>query len=242
MTTPTEQREDAVGAADGACPRCGAPRVAEQEYCVECGLRLPTVTGRLPALRRGWIRRVGWYPGDWVWISLLTLLVAIAGAVLAILVTHRDRTRQGATVVAPTQPSLSVHEPTPIQPATTAKSTAALPVAPEPTTTAKAKTKTKPSKSAGGAVWPAHRNGWTIVLVSYPKTTGATAAHATVARAQRAGLHQVGILDSSLYASLQPGYLVVFTGIYGSQGAASASLATAHGAGFAGAYVRQVAG
>jgi hypothetical protein len=50
------------------------------------------------------------------------------------------------------------------------------------------------------------------------------------------------VLDSSVYASLQPGYLVVFTGVYGSQTAANAALATAQQAGFAGAYVRRVAG
>ena len=51
----------------------------------------------------------------------------------------------------------------------------------------------------------------------------------------------MGILDSSDYASLQPGYLVVFTGIYGTQDAAENAVTTAHAAGFSGAYVRQVA-
>ena len=236
MTTPTEQREQAIAAADGACPRCGAPRIAEQEYCVYCGLRLPPVKGRLPSLRRRWIRRVGWYPGDWVWVSLLTLLVAVAGAAAAIAISHHARARAGRTVLAPTQ-SLPVHQPPPA-PATTADTTT-LPVAPEPTTTSK--THTAPAAPAVGA-WPANRSGWTIVLVSYPKTNGAAAAHTTALRALHAGLPQVGVLDSSGYASLQPGYLVVFTGEYASQDAANAALATARQTGFAAAYVRQVAG
>jgi hypothetical protein len=236
VTTPTEQREQAIEAADGACPRCGAPRTAEQEYCVECGLRLPAVKGRLPSLRRRWIRRVGWYPGDWIWISLVTLLVAAAGAAVAIAVSHHARAQAGRTVLAPTQ-SLPVHQPPPA-PVTTGS--AALPVAPEPTTTSK---KPRPARTAPTVgSWPAGRDGWTIVLVSYPKSNGAPAAHTTALRALHKGLPQVGILDSSAYASLQPGYLVVFTGEYGSQDAANAALATARQAGFAAAYVRQVAG
>jgi hypothetical protein len=238
VTTPTEQREQAIAAADGACPRCGAPRTAEQEYCVDCGLRLPPVKGRLPSLRRRWIRRVGWYPGDWVWVSLVTLLVAAAGAAVAIAISHRAHDRAGRTVLAPTQ-SLPVHQPPPA-PATTAGA-ATLPVAPEPTTTTKAHHRPAHPKPTVGT-WPANRNGWTIVLVSYPKTNGASAAHATALRALQKGLPLVGVLDSSAYASLQPGYLVVFTGEYGSQDAANAALATARQAGFAAAYVRQVAG
>src|SRR5207237_6452275 len=78
------RRREAIAAVEGRCPRCGAPRERTQEYCVECGLRLPILRGAISALRRGWVRRLGWYPGDWVWVSLLTLLVAAAGAAGAI--------------------------------------------------------------------------------------------------------------------------------------------------------------
>jgi hypothetical protein len=236
VTTPTEQREQAIAAADGAWPRCGAPRSEEQEYCVECGLLLPPVKGRLPSLRRRWIRRVGWYPGDWIWVSLVTLLVAVAGAAVAIAITHHERAKKAATVLAPTQ-SLQVHQPAP--PPVTTAGASTLPVPPEPTTTAR--TRTTPAAPAVGS-WPSGRNGWTIVLVSYPKTNGGAAAAQTAQRALRAGLPDVGILDSSAYASLQPGYLVVFTGEYGTQDAAATAVSTARQAGFAGAYVRQVAG
>jgi hypothetical protein len=50
------------------------------------------------------------------------------------------------------------------------------------------------------------------------------------------------VIDSSRYASLQPGYYVVFTGIYGSKADADAAVATARQAGFAGAYSREIAG
>jgi hypothetical protein len=219
VTTRTPEREAALAATELACPRCGARRAREQEYCVECGLRLPPLDGTVPALRRRWLRRFGWYPGDWLWTSLATLLVAIAGTVVAIAIVHGDRAAAGRTVVAPTLPGVGAQAP----PVTT-------PVAPSH----------RPNRN-GRLVWPAGRNGWTIVLVSYPKAGSRAPALRTSARAAKASLPQVGVLDSSLYPSLQPGYFVVFTGIYASQDLANAALATAQQAGFAGAYVRQIA-
>src|SRR5205814_3654 len=68
------------------------------------------VDGRIPALRRRWLRRFGWYPGDWVWISLLTLLVAAAGAAPAIALTVESRQSRGQTVLLSTRASAA--EPT----------------------------------------------------------------------------------------------------------------------------------
>ena len=57
----------------------------------------------------------------------------------------------------------------------------------------------------------------------------------------KADLNQVGVIDSSRFASLQPGYYVVFTGVYGSKADADAAVATVRQAGFAGAYSREIA-
>jgi hypothetical protein len=225
-------RAHAAASADGTCPRCGTARVEDQRYCLECGLALPVVTGRLPAFRRRWIRRFGWYPGDWAWASLATLLVAAAGAAAAIAVSNarNDTGHHFAAVGAP----VSVGEPTNATagssqgPATV--DTSKLPTAPEPGTAA-----------PGRTAWPAGRSGWTIVLVSYPKAFGHAQALQTARKAAKAGLAQAGVIDSSLYASLQPGYYVVFTGIYGSKADADAAVATARQAGFGGAYSRQIA-
>src|SRR3954454_6609068 len=234
----SRERAEAIAAAEGVCPRCGTPRKPDQRYCLECGLSLPEVSGRLPSLRRRWIQRVGWYPGDWVWVSLLTLLVAVLGAAAAILLTEKSKADTSTFAVPPPVVS-SVAEPTTVPTATTTPATVdttTLPVAPEPTTT-----KTPRQPKNGRVPWPANENGWTIVLVSYPKTNGHDAAFQTSARAAKAGLQQVGVLDSSRYASLQPGYYVVFTGIYGSRSDADAGVATARQAGFGGSYSRQIA-
>jgi hypothetical protein len=111
--------------------------------------------------------------------------------------------------------------------------TTTLPIPPEPGS---------PTAAGKGRIsWPANENGWTIVLVSYPKQGGRPAALTTAARAVKAKLRQVGILDSGLYASLQPGYYVVFTGIFSSKDDADAAVSTARQAGFGGAYSRQIA-
>jgi hypothetical protein len=244
MSSPASDRAIALAASEGTCPRCGTPREPDQRYCLECGLALPQVSGRVARLRRGWITRIGWYPGDWVWVSLLTLVVAVAGASTAIAVTQ-TKAAQGRTF-AVAVPSVSVHEPTVTPPTATAPATvdtSTLPAAPEPGTRTKKKPKpTRHGPKNGALTWPAGANGgWTIVLVSYPKTTGEAAARSTAARAAKAGLNQVGLLDSSRFASLQPGYFVVFTGVYGSRSDADSAVSTARQAGFGGAYSRQIA-
>ena len=63
------------------CPRCGAPHGPDQEYCLECGYRLQPASGVFGRLAAAWQRRFGWYPGDWIWPVLLSLVLATAGAV-----------------------------------------------------------------------------------------------------------------------------------------------------------------
>jgi hypothetical protein len=81
--------------------------------------------------------------------------------------------------------------------------------------------------SADTAGWPSTQDGWTIVLASYPQVEGRRPAALKARDARRHGLRRVGILDSSSYASLHPGYWVVFAGIYGSEAEATSELARA---------------
>ena len=192
------------------------------------------VSGRLASARRKWLRRIGWYPGDWVWLSLAALGVAAAGAAVAIAVSeHRHHGHRGFETVAG---GVSLREPAAKVPAgqtpTTKVDTSKLPTAPEPGS---------PTAGSGRTVWPANQTGWTIVLVSYPKTFGHPQALATATQAAKKGLDQVGVVDSSTYASLQPGYYVVFAGIYPSRAEADAAVGTARQAGFPGAYSREIA-
>jgi len=93
----------------------------------------------------------------------------------------------------------------------------------------------------GRLSWPAGRSGWTVVLSSYPSRNGRATAIATAARAARAHLPQVGTLASGSYASLNPGYDVVFSGVYGSAADAQQALGRARQAGFSSAHTAQIA-
>ncbi len=78
------------------------------------------------------------------------------------------------------------------------------PVEPEP-----------PPPGAGGLVeWPPGQTGYTIVLASLPESAGRTAAVGAAQKASQAGLTDTGVLNSSDYSSLHPGYWVVFSGIF----------------------------
>ncbi len=224
-------RAAAIAGTDESCPRCGARRKADQTYCLDCGLLLPAVRGAVPALRRRWLRLFGWYPGDFVWTALLALLVAAVGTAAAIVVSDR-RAAAGPQAFDAATAAIPVRTPAaePPRRLRARVATGKLPKAPEPT-----------GARPGRATWPRNANGWTIVLVSYPKTTGRRAALDKATQAAKSGLAQVGIIDSSRFASLQPGYFVVFAGIYGSKADADTAVQTVRGTGFAGAYSRQIA-
>lgn len=217
--------------ASDACFSCGAPAEPGQEYCLQCGERIVPAR-RFSALGRAWERRFGRYPGDWIWTSLLLLLVA-AGSATAGIVASRDSGKSGGseTIVA-TSP---VVRALPVVIAPTTVSTApATPTTPKPTTTVPAG---KPT--AALAAWPA-RNGYTVVLASIPaRGRGLEDANATAKAALAGRLRDVGLLVSSNFASLHPGYYVVFAGVYGSLEEAQTATARV-AARFPNAYAREI--
>jgi len=233
MSAPA--RDAAIDASEHTCPRCGERREADQEYCLECGLRLPEVGGTVTSLRRRWLHRFGWYPGDWVWAALLALAVAAAGAAAAIVVSRDGSAAGGTTVVLTT--SFPVRAPAARQ-----ERTAAVPTTAQDPTTGIDPVQTAPATSGppGRTVWPGGFDGWTIVLISYPSAEGPERPRATARRAANAGLPEVGVLDSSKFASLHPGYAVVFSGVYSSRADAEAALTSVRASGFGGGYVREI--
>jgi hypothetical protein len=223
------------------CPRCGAPVTGDQEYCLACGFRLGAGRGLVGRLSAAWQERFGWYPGDWIWPVLLGLLIAVIGGVVAVAVASSGR--GGSPLVA-------THPGTPREPVTPpATATVGLPTVPSgtPTTAGPPQTPTNPppatttAPAPGGLTpWPANRNGYTVVLESIPGSAGRSLAVERARAAFRAGLPQVGVLNSSLYSSLHPGYWVVFSGVYASRSQADAAAQAAGSKGFASAYSRQI--
>ena len=224
----------------GLCPRCGAPYDAYQEYCLECGLRLPPPYGA---------RREIWSSGSplWLWAALAALLLValVAGAIVAIAATREDKEGQPKssipvvttgpdttdTVGIITQPpTITINPPT-----TTFGTTSTL-----PTTTSFGTTTLGTTTTSGNVVWPAGRDGYTVVLKSVPTSEGRTDADAAAQRARTNGLPQVGVLNSSNYRSLTPGYYVTFSGIYDTEAQADSALPYARSHGFPTAYPRPV--
>jgi hypothetical protein len=214
-----------------ACPRCGTPYAPNQEYCLECGLRLPVEAhGLVPRLGRAWQRRVAWYPGDWIWPSLLALVIAaLAGLGAGAFVSH-DRGVQYADRTSPVSPVTSTLTP----PETTTQPT---------TPTPKPKRHATPPPPAAPAApknWPTGQSGYTVVLQSLPSTNGRSFALAQAQAALHAGVPSVGILDSSQFSSLHPGYYVLFSGVYHSFDDANAALTTVQSHGYPRAYPRRI--
>ena len=83
---------------DRRCPRCSTPYAEDQEYCLECGERLPAQPGLSARLGARWRRRVGWYPGDWIWPTLLALVVAVVAGAASALWLADDSRSAGNTI------------------------------------------------------------------------------------------------------------------------------------------------
>ena len=216
----------------GQCPSCGAPVEPGQEYCLECGERVPAQRGLAARIGRSWRRRLRWYPGDWLPIGLGLLVIAALAAAAAVYAARDDsEAAAGRTVVATAPPDTTQEE-------TTAE-TATAPVASVPTET----TTTTAEDGAGPGApveWPADENAFTVVLASMPVSGGRELALQNARRAIRGGLEEVGVLDSEDYASLHPGFYVVFAGVYPSLEEAEGAVPDARDQGFANAYAREI--
>jgi hypothetical protein len=221
------------------CPRCGAPHDPYQEYCLECGHRLPPVYG---------VQRTVWSRESplWLWSALAALLLValIAGAIVAVAATDENGTAAGrdSVPVVTTGPgttdtvgviteagTVTIQPPTTTILPTTTLGTTTLTTTTTPTTT-----------TAGLTSWPAGKDGYTVVLRSVATSQGRGPADAEARRAINAGLAQVGVLNSSDYSSLRPGYYVVFSGIYDTLAQAQSALPNARSKGYPLAYVREV--
>jgi hypothetical protein len=238
------------------CPRCGAAHERNQEYCLECGLRLVP----LPAF----YRRLEVWSRDspvWLWAALLALLAValVAGAIVAAAAAGDDDEEgsRASIPVVTTSPSttdtvgvitdpgtITLDTTSPLTTTTGPFTTTLLPTTSTlQTTTTLPTTTTSPTTTtpSGAISWPAGTDGWTVILKSVPKSDGRSEADAAAQEALDAGLPEVGVLDSSNYSSLNPGYYATFTGVYDTNNEAINALPRARNSGFPLAYAREVA-
>ena len=195
-----------AGRGPGSCPRCGARVEPGQEYCLECGQRLPG-GGLSGAVESAWQRRIG-RRGEWLLPILAALVVAAGMTGIAIAVSTSDEA-DGSFIDVTTTQSVSVPttDTVPTEPTTTA------PTETQPPTT----TEPEPPPRPQIVEWPPSQNGYTLVIASMPTSNGRALALRKAREALRSGLPEVGVLDSGEFSSLHPGYYVVFSGIYASQ-------------------------
>jgi hypothetical protein len=224
----------------GRCPNCGAPHDVYQEYCLECGRRLPGayVGGRYAEV---WRRD----SPIWLWAALAALLLValVSGAVVALAATDDGKSSEPATSIpvvstAPSTTSTVGVVTTPptitINPPTTTLGTTTF------STTTFGTTTFGTTTTGSNVTWPMSKDGFTVVLKSVPTSNGRSQAEAAADKARTNGLSQVGILNSSDFSSLNPGYYVTFTGIYDTESQANAALPNARSKGFPTAYAREV--
>jgi hypothetical protein len=224
----------------GRCPNCGAPHDVYQEYCLECGRRLPGayVGGRYAEV---WRRD----SPIWLWAALAALLLValVSGAVVALAATDDGKSSEPATSIpvvstAPSTTSTVGVVTTPptitINPPTTTLGTTTF------STTTFGTTTFGTTTTGSNVTWPPNKDGFTVVLKSVPTSNGRSQAETAADKARTNGLSQVGILNSSDFSSLNPGYYVTFTGIYDTESQANAALPNARSKGFPTAYVREV--
>ena len=216
------------------CPYCGAPLRAGQEWCLNCGAAVTThVAGA-----RGWRTPIA--------IVGVVLLLATIGLVVAFLEISDDADRtvaQGPTptptaaavpgVVTPvpsiaptvTPPAIPTPSPSPLPTSTAAISPTPFPqVTPGTGSTGGAPGSsptpfpTTPSGSTGTvSSWPSGKTAYTVVLLSGKSEASARKK----AQEFAAGGTPAGVLNSSQYSSLRPGYWVVFSGQYETKEAAT---------------------
>lgn len=219
------------------CPHCGAEHEIDQEYCLECGRRLHT----LGAPGQTIVRTELWSRDSpaWLWATLLALLLValVAGAIAAIAATRDDDEQRGGgrpivTTGPVTTEAVDTFTDTLPLPTTDAGTTetilptgTTLTVPTLTTTTTTATTTTTPTGSIRS--WPAGKDGYTIVLSSTETSRGRDPAERKANDAIAQGLPEVGVLNSSDYLTLNPGYYVVFTGVYDTIGQARSNLPTA---------------
>jgi eukaryotic-like serine/threonine-protein kinase len=219
------------------CPTCGAAAEAGQEYCLECGARLPSGPTIISTVGRAWSRRLRWYPGDWLPLVLALLVVAALATAAAVYAARdEEEAAPGRTLVATAAPDVTDTEASTVP-------TETAPVASVPTRATRTATQPTDGAGAGSPVeWPADQDGFTVVLASMPVSGGRAVALRNARSAIRSGLKEVGVLDSQAFASLHPGFYVVFAGIYASLEEAENAVSDARDAGFGNAYAREITG
>ena len=201
-----------------SCHNCGFPVSADQDWCLKCGAALTTQV----AGAGGWRTPLA--------IAAAVLLVAGAVLVFAFMELSGEADRvANAPVTGPT----GIVTPTPT-PGPSGPSGLTGPSGVTGPTGSDDPTATRTPSTTTIGKWPAGETAYTVILFSETSRESAQSKARTVS-----SLPGVGILESSDYSSLAPGYFVVFSDQYDTLDAAQRAAKSA-GSQAPGAYAKEV--
>jgi hypothetical protein len=213
------------------CPACLSPVRADQRYCLECGERLqvdeipPPPGGGSALAERG--------SAVLVVTAVVLVLVGIGLSWVALREPAKEGAATTATATTDTLPTDTL--PTDTLPTDT------IPTDTMPTDTMPTDTMPTDTGTATGD-WPDGLSAWAVIIASKDQVAFTEADARVIAdEATTAGVVQTGVLDSSAYPSLNPGYWAVYSGPYETKDEAEQAAATIRTQGYPEAYAREVA-
>ena len=227
------------------CPACLSPVRADQRYCLECGERL--MADEIPPP-----------PGGGSALSDRSTSILIVAAIVLIVVGVglawvglRDGSDGEATTATDTT-TMPTTAPTDTSATTTPTDTGFTDTGMTDTgmtdtgftdtgMTDTTMTDTGMTDTTAAGDWPAGQTGWAVILASKSQSQFQQSdAQAIADQASSAGMQMVGVLDSSQFPSLNPGYWAVFSGPYATRAEAEAAATSIQGQGYPDAYPREV--
>jgi len=223
------------GADVARCPACLSPVRSDQRYCLECGERLlvdeiPPPPGGGSALATRSTRMLAI-------AAIILIIIGIGLAWVALRSSSNGEDATTSTATAPTTPTdtgITDTGMTDTGITDTGMTDTGI------TDTGITDTgMTDTGSSATG--WPVGQVGWAVILASKSQSEfQETDAQAIADQAAAAGVQMTGVLDSSQFPTLNPGYWAVFSGPYTTKDEAQAAATTIQGQGYPDAYARQV--
>ena len=220
------------GADVARCPACLSPVRADQRYCLECGERL--LADEIPPPPGGGSAFSGRSTTLLAIAAIVLIVVGVGLAWVALREPSGGEDTTDTAITATTDTGVTDTSITDTGFTDTGFTDTGM------TDTVITDTgMTDTGTSATG--WPVGQVGWAVILASKSQSEfQETDAQAIADQAATAGVPMTGVLDSSLFPTLNPGYWAVFSGPYATKDEAQAAATTIQGQGYPDAYARQV--
>lgn len=226
------------GADVARCPACLSPVRTDQRYCLECGERLlvdeiPPPPGGGSALSNR----------STTLLAIAAIVLIVVGVGLAWVALREPSAGEDTTDTGITAPTTAPTDTVPTDTGFTDTGFTDTTITGTDTgftdTTMTDTGMTDTGSSAGG--WPVGQTGWAVILASKSQSQFQESdAQAIADQAATAGIAMTGVLDSSQFPTLNPGYWAVFSGPYATKAEAQSAATTIQGQGYPDAYARQV--